>query len=165
MIETLISWAGFLGAWLLVAGPLYQGVLELREEDVDQNTGDLASRIAPSPAPSTWWWLLPPVMLILRRRRNREYHRTVLASLTPRQRAHRERFIHKATGWFVVALGGSFIAVKETWELGEHNGWPSAVFVVVLLGMLALVGANTVLHAGRRGGVPMEERDISEEAP
>jgi hypothetical protein len=164
VIESLIPWAGFLGAWLLVAGPLYQGVLELHEEDVDRSSGDPASRIAPSPAPSAWWWLLPPVMLILRRRRSREYHRTVLASLTPRQRAHRERFIRKATGWFVVALGGSFIAFKETWEFAEHNEWHPAVFGVVLVGMLALVGAHTVLHASRRGHEPAEEADTSGDA-
>jgi hypothetical protein len=164
VIESLIPWAGFLGAWLLVAGPLYQGVLELHEEDVDQSSGDPASRIAPSRAPSAWWWLLPPVMLILRRRRSKEYQRTVLSSLTPRQRAHRERFIRKATGWFVVALGGSFIAIKETWVLAEHNEWHPAVFVAILVGMLALVGANTVLHASRRGQQSTGEPDTSENA-
>jgi hypothetical protein len=35
-MNQVIAWAGFLGAWLLVAGPLYQGALELREEDVDR---------------------------------------------------------------------------------------------------------------------------------
>jgi cell division protein FtsW (lipid II flippase) len=89
-------------------------------------------------------------MLVLRRRRSTEYHRTVLTTLTARQRAHRQRFIRKATGWFVVALGGSSIAVKETWELTERNEWPEFVFLALLLVMIAIVGANTVLHAGRR---------------
>ncbi|WP_132048350.1 hypothetical protein [Curtobacterium sp. PhB136] len=78
--------------------------------------------------------------------------------LTPQQREHRERFIHKATGWFVVAVGGSFIAVKETWELAEHNEWHPAVFVMMLVVMLALVGGNTVWQASRwsRGTGPHE---------
>jgi hypothetical protein len=35
-MDQVMAWAGFLGAWLLVAGPLYQGALELLEEDVDR---------------------------------------------------------------------------------------------------------------------------------
>jgi hypothetical protein len=35
-MNQVIAWVGFLGAWLLVAGPLYQGALELREEEVDR---------------------------------------------------------------------------------------------------------------------------------
>ena len=27
-MNQVIAWAGFLGAWLLVAGPLYQGAIE-----------------------------------------------------------------------------------------------------------------------------------------
>lgn len=149
--EAIIDWCGFAGAWLLVAGPLYQAVLELREEDTDQHDPDsMPLRIEPPARPSTWWWFLPPVMLTLRRRRNATYHRTLLASLTPHQRAHRDRFIHRATGWLVVALGASFIAIKETYELAEHSDWPGAVLATVLVGMFALVGANTVMHASRR---------------
>jgi hypothetical protein len=29
-MEQLVAWAGFFGAWLLFAGPLYQANLELR---------------------------------------------------------------------------------------------------------------------------------------
>lgn len=157
-MDTLMAWSGFIGAWLLVAGPLYQGVLELREEDVDQAGTDPMCPIAPPPPPSLWWWLLPPVMLVLRRRRSVTYHRTLLEVLTPQQREHRERFIRKATGWFVVAVGGSLIAVQETWELTEHNECPRAAFVLVLVLMLALVGGNTVWQASRwsRGTGPHE---------
>jgi hypothetical protein len=31
-VETLIAWCGFLGAWLLFAGPIFQAALELQEE-------------------------------------------------------------------------------------------------------------------------------------
>ncbi|WP_420367497.1 hypothetical protein [Curtobacterium sp. L1-20] len=158
-METLIAWSGFLGAWLLVAGPLYQGVLELREEDTDQAGADPASPIAPPPPPSAWWWFLTPVMLVLRRRRSVAYHRTVLAVMTPRQRAHRERFIRKATGWFVVAVGGCLIAVKETWELTREHEWHPAVFPVIVVVMLALVGANTVWQASRWSGATPPRSD------
>lgn len=159
-MDTVVAWCGFVGAWLLVAGPLYQGALELLEEDLDRSGfEESVAAIAPPPAPSKWWWFLPPVMFVLRRRRSNEYHRTVLMQLTPEQRTQRAGFIHKATGWFVVASGGSFIAVKETWELAEHAEWPSAVFVAVLVLMFVLIGGNTVLQIDRRKAVD-EQRHL-----
>ena len=35
-MDEVIAWATFAGAWLLVAGPLYQGSVELNEMDVDR---------------------------------------------------------------------------------------------------------------------------------
>jgi hypothetical protein len=32
----VFAWAGFLGSWLLVAGPLYQGAIELFEAGIDR---------------------------------------------------------------------------------------------------------------------------------
>jgi hypothetical protein len=55
--EAVVGWFGFAGAWLLVAGPLYQGVLELREENAEQAESDPSARqVAPPPPPSIWWW-------------------------------------------------------------------------------------------------------------
>jgi hypothetical protein len=34
-MHTVILWSGFLGAWLLVAGPIYQAVLELEAEGME----------------------------------------------------------------------------------------------------------------------------------
>lgn len=42
-MDHLIAWCGFLGAWLLVAGPLHQATRELEEEEIERD--DLA-RIA-----------------------------------------------------------------------------------------------------------------------
>ena len=35
-MNEVIAWATFAGAWLLVAGPLYQGSVEINELDVDR---------------------------------------------------------------------------------------------------------------------------------
>jgi hypothetical protein len=35
-VDEVIAWARFAGAWLLVAGPLYQGSVELVELDLDR---------------------------------------------------------------------------------------------------------------------------------
>ena len=151
------------GAWLLVAGPLFQGALELLEEDIDRSGFDASVQaLAPPPPPSRWWWLFPPGMFVLRRRRSNDYHRTVLAQLTPQQRAQRSGFLHKATGWFVVASGGALIAVTETWGLAEHHHWPIAVYMVALPIMFALVGSNTVLHIGRRRPTDWAKRKVAD---
>ncbi len=49
-MEHLIAWAGFLGAWLLVAGPVYQAALELRQVQEWE---------------STPFWVLLVLMLLL----------------------------------------------------------------------------------------------------
>src|SRR5262245_46427725 len=77
-MDQVIDWAGFLGAWLLVAGPLYQGALELREEDVDREGLEASKARVPRPeSPSPWWWLLPPVFYLIRRNRSRAYRQAV----------------------------------------------------------------------------------------
>jgi hypothetical protein len=50
-MDQVIAWAGFLGAWLLVAGPLYQGALELSAEEVDREgmEASLAGLSKPDP--------------------------------------------------------------------------------------------------------------------
>lgn len=51
-MNLVIAWTGFLGAWLLVAGPLYQGALELAEEELDREAVQ-ASAASSSPGSST----------------------------------------------------------------------------------------------------------------
>ncbi len=140
---TVIGWIGFAGAWLLVAGPLYQGVLELLEQELDQAGFEAATAgLTPPPRPSQWWWLVPPVMLVRQHRRTAEFRREALARLTTQQRTQYMGFMQKATGWFVVATGASLLAVKETWEVCEQHEWPGWVFGVVLAVMFALCVAN-----------------------
>jgi hypothetical protein len=35
LMEVVLAWGGFVGAWMLVAGPMYQGAVELTEVEVD----------------------------------------------------------------------------------------------------------------------------------
>jgi len=151
MTEAIV-WCGFFGAWFLVAGPLYQGAIELLEQDQASAEGRPVDLPAPPPPPSVRWWLLPPVMLVLRRRRSSAYRRTVLARLTPEQRAERAGFLHKAAGWFVVATGGTLIAVKETGELVEHYEWAAWSFPLVVVVAFLLACGSTVFFVARRRG-------------
>ena len=47
-MDEVIAWATFAGAWLLVAGPLYQGSVELGELDFDRE--GIRGRVAAGPA-------------------------------------------------------------------------------------------------------------------
>src|SRR5215468_9479331 len=79
-MNQVIAWVGFLGAWLLVAGPLYQGAIELLEEDIDREGIDASIARIPRPdPPSPWWWLLPPVMYLIRRHRSKVFRQAALA--------------------------------------------------------------------------------------
>ena len=58
-MNEVIAWVTFAGAWLLVAGPPYQGSVELDELDVDREgiEGIKASAVRTAQGrPSAWWW-------------------------------------------------------------------------------------------------------------
>ena len=60
-----VYWVGFIGAWLLFVGPVYQSALELREEEDARVSMQKALESAPPPERvSPWWWLLPPVAIV-----------------------------------------------------------------------------------------------------
>jgi hypothetical protein len=145
-----MAWAGFLGAWLLVAGPLYQGAIELHEADVDRDAMEAARSGIGRPEPvSPWWWLLPPVMYLIRRRRRQAYRQAALALLTPAQREQVSSFINKASAWFTVATGATLLAADQTWRLTERSEWPSWVFWLLVVVMLAGSVLNTALRMSR----------------
>jgi hypothetical protein len=157
----LAGWFGFVGAWLLVFGPLYQGALELLEEDIHrEDSAGLFEGLTPPAPPSAWWWLLPPAMLVLRQRRRAEFHELVLSRMTVEQRSSRAGFLHKATGWFIVAAGASCLAVDETWSVSVELGWPAWLFALCLLGMFAVVVVAT-----ERGVARMQRTSIAKASP
>jgi hypothetical protein len=151
-MNLVIAWAGFLGAWLLVAGPLYQGALELREEEVEREGTEATTARIPRPdPPSPWWWLLPPVMYLIRHR-SKAFGKAALAQLTQVQRDQFATFINKATGWFAVALGAALLAAGQTWQVIDTRHWPAWVFwllIVVMLGASVLNPALRMSHDER----------------
>lgn len=126
-MDEALSWARFAGAWLLVAGPLYQGSVELNELEFDREAivGTAFAAQAAKARPSAWWWLLPPVMYVLHRRWYRALKQAMLAQLTPAQREQVTSFQSKATGWFTVAAGATLLATGETWQIVAHPAGPS----------------------------------------
>ena len=149
-MHELITWSGFVGAWLLVAGPLFQAAVELDEQsDQREGVSRAAQQVGDQPRLSPWWWLLPPVAYVLQRRRQRVFRQQVFDTLTPEQVEGFVEFTSVATGWSLVAAGAFFIAVKETYEVVELYAWPAWVFVALLVVLLAGSAANTVFRVRR----------------
>ena len=158
-MQEVIAWATFAGAWLLVAGPLYQGSAELAELDFDREgiQGAAAAVEAARTRPSAWWWLLPPAMYVLHRRWFKALRQAMLPQLTQTQREQVTRFQSKSTGWFTVAAGAALLAMGETWQITQHYRWPVWAFWLLVTVMLAAaVLTTTVLMIGdarmRRAG-------------
>lgn len=141
-METLILWLGFLGSWLLFAGPIYQAALELQEQDIESDRIRATGAMLEQPAKvSPWWWLIPPVKLILERRRSNKYKRIYIDALLPEDAEALISFLNKATAWLLVAIGGLCIAIKETYELAEGSHWDHWVFwlLVFVLPLLSIL--------------------------
>lgn len=149
-MPVLIAWSGFLGAWLLVAGPVFQAAVELDEETFDRDSITVAARsVGPQPRVSPWWWLLPPVAFLIQRNRTRAYRQALLEVL---DRADIERMVsfgNVATGWLIVGLGAFGIAIKESWELCEVYEWPAWVFALLVAVALTLSFGYTVARMRR----------------
>lgn len=142
-MEYVITVCGALGAWLLVAGPLYQAALELREQEIDHEAIDATTKSVAKPERlNPWWWLLPPVAWIKQTRRSREYRQAVMEALSENQVAQTVSFLNKANAWGIVALGAFLIAVKETWETVELFHWWVGVFWILVVVIPIICFAN-----------------------
>jgi hypothetical protein len=164
-MNEVIAWATFAGAWLLVAGPLYQGSVELYELDIDREgiQGKAVAAQAAKSRPSAWWWLLPPVMYLLHRRWYKALRQEMLAQLTQTQREQMASFQSKSAGWFTVAAGATLLAAGDTWQIVQHYRWPLWLFWLLIVVMLAAAVLNTavLLISGAR----MRQAGAAESAP
>jgi hypothetical protein len=150
-VHDLILWAGFLGAWLLVAGPVWQAVVELGNEEFERERFTSAVDSVPPPQRvSSWWWLLPPLRLYLSSRSNTRFQHQVLLSLPDEDYDAFSSFMAKARGWMLVGLGGLLILSKETWDLVEGREWDTWVFWALFLGMALLAAANAAYQSARQ---------------
>jgi hypothetical protein len=135
----MLQWCSFLGAWLLVAGSLYQATLELREQNSLRDEIMQVIQKQPVPPPvSAWWWLLPPVRIALEQRRWQGRRVDMMGSFNPAQRKELVQYMNKTTGWLLVGVGGFLLAVKETWELTDHYDWPVWVPIVLVIAAVLL---------------------------
>ncbi|MDQ8046700.1 MAG: hypothetical protein AAGC46_11185 [Solirubrobacteraceae bacterium] len=148
-MDDVVAWCGFLGAWLLFAGPVYQAAIELREEAIEQEEMERMAAAMKPIRMSPWWWLLPPVAYVMainqRKRRQDEF----IHLMSDVQKRRMFNFKTKAHGWIVVAGGAFLIAVKETYELREAYEWPIAVFWILVVVAPLLGVLNTSARMAR----------------
>jgi hypothetical protein len=59
-------------------------------------------------------------------------------------------YLNKATGWLFVGFGGLLIAIKETWLLCEHNGWPLVAYWPLVVFMIVVSVGNAIARIAWR---------------
>jgi hypothetical protein len=147
----IIEWCGFLGAWLLVAGPLDQAVREIEEAGFEHEALEEAKAHVEEPPPvSKWWLLVPPIWWLLDRKRESIYRHRVGEAMADEDLLAFLTVKDILNAWLYVAIGAALIAVKETWELHEAYHWPEAVFWVLVLAMPVSCITLTVSNFRRR---------------
>ena len=145
-MDAFLMGCRFVGAWLLVAGPMYQAGLELEAEDIEfVRIHRIMKELAPPPI-SPLWWLLPPVKLVLSRIAFYRYRNRLVERLSAADLAAMWRFSNKATGWLLVAGGGLLMAISQTRELVERFGWSALAYAGTCLSLSALCLANTLFR-------------------
>lgn len=155
----VIAWCGFLGAWLLVAGPLDQAVREIEETGFEHEVLDEAKGKVVEPPPiSRLWLVLPPVWWLLNRRRDSIYRHQIGAAMEDEDLLAFLTVRDILNAWLYVAVGASLIAVKETWELHETYEWPEWAFWLIVVGMVVFCVGTTVARTRRRHHRPGRER-------
>lgn len=158
-MELLIAIIGFIGAWLLVAGAVYQAALELKEENVNHEHFDaIKQTVDPAPPVSVLWWFLPPVKWYLERRRSRLFRERFITVLSPEDAEALISFLNKANGWLIVAAGGWLLAMKETYDTLETLRLPVWVLPLAVVAMSLLCILFTVLTSRRSKDVLATKR-------
>ena len=149
-MHELILWAGFFGAWLLVAGPIWQAVVELRDEDFEREKFTAVMDVVPPrERVSGWWWLFPPLHFLLNQRSKERWQDLIVAALPDEDYEALSSYMAKVRGWMLVGGGGLLIATKETYELVEGNEWPGWLFWVLIVVMALVAASQAALQSAR----------------
>jgi len=149
-VHHLVLWAGFVGAWLLVAGPIWQAVVELRDEEFErEKLVAVAEGLPPRQPVSSWWWLFPPAHFYVNRRSKERWQDQIVTALPDEDYDALNSFMAKARGWMLVGAGGLLIAVKETFELVEGYEWPTWLFWVLIVVMAVAAVSQAAVQSAR----------------
>lgn len=137
-LADIVALLGVVGAWLLFAGPIYQAALELREYDAAKERLRRSSASTEIGAPLAWGWsLLLPVKLVVEWQRRTRARERWMSTLSSADHAAIVLFVHKATGWSLVAAGAWLLALVHTYELGLAHGAGGLALAILVAGATA----------------------------
>ncbi|WP_280415006.1 hypothetical protein [Nocardia carnea] len=148
MHNSVIAGLGALGAWLLVAGPLYQAAMELRDRGLTDRR-NLPAQIMTGRHVSAWWWLVPPVAYWKHHQRREQIKRRALEVLPLEEVERMVSFSNTALAWMFVSTGAALIAVKETYEWVEIAHLPQVWTWVVIVSALGIAVGNAAGQTAR----------------
>ncbi|WP_125766754.1 hypothetical protein [Lapidilactobacillus wuchangensis] len=155
MSDQLFACFTFVGVWLLFVFPLYQGVLEVLEQQ--QIISRFTEANAKYPPVSPWYWLIPPLKVI------KEKHRGIRIlhdSIGSQEEYHQIfQFLNKAVAWCYIALAGMLNGFVATRELLRAFSWSVNPLSMVALNILII--ALGMLYVYYRVNHHREQRMIN----
>lgn len=138
----------FIGLWLLYIFPLYQGVLEISEQD--KIIGKLSQADEQKyPEISSWYWLIPPLKI----RKEKERGIAILRdSLNGKEDIHALfGFLNKATAWFYISLAGILNAIVATYDLVDSITKSYTLLISFIVDILMIIiGVLVVIYRSNR---------------
>ncbi|MFT4186832.1 MAG: hypothetical protein QM613_06370 [Micrococcaceae bacterium] len=145
-----MAWCAFIGSWVLVAGPLYQGAMELGEFDI--NRDDFTNHIHQIDPPehiSPWWWLIPPLAYIKTKQIQNPWRKRFFASFNDAQREQFVSFSNKSTGWFMICIGASLIGIDSANSLTKAMEWSNLAMIPLIIFAAIMCVSFTVARLHR----------------
>lgn len=133
----------FIAEWILYAFPLYQGIMELYDEE--EAVKAIAHHIDKEKKVPNIFWLFPPLKVYLERRR---LLKVIRKSIKKTNNIHAILgFYNKAVAWFMVSLAGLFKSVEATYSLYDTVSYKkSTVFFLVMLGSCFILSTFYIVY-------------------
>ncbi|WKT14587.1 hypothetical protein P9166_14490 [Lactococcus lactis] len=141
MADNLYTVLSFIGTWMLYVFPLYQGTLEMSEQQ--RIISKFNNKDKKFLKVSNWYWLLPFFKIHLEKKRAIE----ILKDSTINERDFKEllSFFDKSLVWIYVSLAGLLNGLVSTHELVEMFTMRSQTLIIIGIDILmVLIG---IVHA------------------
>lgn len=141
MVDKLYTVLSFVGIWMLYVFPLYQGTLEMSEQQ--RIIGKFNKKNKEFSHVSNWYWLLPFYKIHLEKKRAIK----ILRYSTVNEKDYKEllSFFDKALVWIYVSLAGLLNGFVSTHELIEVIALkPQSLLILAVDTVMILIG---IIHA------------------
>ncbi|WP_159722538.1 hypothetical protein [Enterococcus sp. CSURQ0835] len=141
-MDQVMACFNFLGDWLLYTFPLYQGMMEVSEQEAQLEK--FAANARQTKSVPDLYWFIPPLKIYLERKRTKK----ILFESTVDDADLKKLFtiLNKATAWLYVSFAGLLNGIASTHELAEsfHFHWSLPIFLLVIIGLLILSNSHVL---------------------